>query len=117
MLKRNKIDTSSPCPVETLCCTWRILSIPNYYDNCLFCDQTDDAVNLHRCKTLSLDKRVRKMAQGLVDTKLLAKLNEGDMSATEAKYLQDYTMPIVITTQKNLLKIVLRKLVEVYFVI
>ena len=117
MLKRNKIDTSSPCPVETLCCTWRILSIPNYYDNCLFCDQTDDAVNLHRCKTLSLDKRVRKMAQGLVDTKLLAKLSEGDMSATEAKYLPDYTMPIVITTQKNLLKIVLRKLVEVYFVI
>ena len=117
MLKRNKIDTSSPCPVETLCCTWRILSIPNYYDNCLFCDQTDDAVNLHRCKTLSLDKRVRKMAQGLVDTKLLAKLSEGDMSATEVKYLQDYTMPIVITTQKNLLKIVLRKLVEVYFVI
>ena len=116
MLKRNKIDTSSPCPVETLCCTWRILSIPNYYDNCLFCDQTDDAVNLHRCKTLSLDKRVRKMAQGLVDTKLLAKLSEGDMSATEAKYLPDYTMPIVITTQKNLLKIVLRKLVEVYFV-
>ena len=117
MLKRNKIDTSSPCPVETLCCTWRILSIPNYYDNCLFCDQTDDAVNLHRCKTLSLDKRVRKMAQGLVDTKLLAKLSEGDMSATEAKYLPDYTMPIVITTQKNLLKMVLRKLVEVYFVI
>ena len=57
------------------------------------------------------------MTQELVHTKLLAKLSEGDMSATEAKYLQDYTMPIVITTQKNLLKIVLWKLVKVYFVI
>ena len=35
----------------------------------LFCDQTDDAVNLHQCQTLSLIKRIRKMAQGLVDTK------------------------------------------------
>ena len=57
------------------------------------------------------------MAQELVDTKLLAKLNEGSLSATEAKYFQNYTMPIVITTQKNLLKIVLWKLVKVYFVI
>ena len=57
------------------------------------------------------------MPQELVHTKLLAKLSEGDMSATEAKYLQDYTMPIVITTQKNLLKIVLWKLIKVYFVI
>ena len=83
----------------------------------VFFSQTDDAVNLHQCKTLSLDKCVRKMAQELVHTKLLAKLSEGDMSATEAKYLQDYTMPIVITTQKNLLKIVLWKLIKVYFVI
>ena len=29
------------------------------------------------------------MAQELVDTKLLAKLNEGNLSATEAKYFQD----------------------------
>ena len=57
------------------------------------------------------------MAQELVDTKLLAKLSEGNLSATEAKYFQDYTMPIVITTQKNLLKIALWKLVKVYFVI
>ena len=57
------------------------------------------------------------MAQELVDTKLLAKLSEGNLSATEGKYFQDYTMPIVITTQKNLLKIVLWKLVKVYFVI
>ena len=49
------------------------------------CDQTDDAVNLAQCHTLPLDKRVRKMTQELVDTKLLAKLSEGDMIATEVK--------------------------------
>ena len=51
-----------------------------------FYDQTDDTVNLHQCQILSLDKRVRKMAQELVDTKLLAKLSEGNMIASEAKY-------------------------------
>ena len=67
--------------------TTRILSTPNYSDNYFFfCDQIDDAVNLHQCQTLLLDKCVRKMAQELVDTKLLAKLSEGDMIATEAKY-------------------------------
>ena len=72
-------------------------------------------------KLVSLDKRVRKMAQELVDTNLLANLSDGDMIATEAKYmvtvLQDYTMPIVITTQRNLLKIVLWKSFKVHFVI
>ena len=67
--------------------TMRILSTPNYSDNYFFfCGQIDDAVNLHQCQTLLLDKCVRKMAQELVDTKLLAKLSEGDMIATEAKY-------------------------------
>ena len=64
-----------------------------------FCSQTDDAVNFHQCQTLSLlDKHVGKMTQELVDTKLLAKLSEGEMMATEAKYVQDYIMSIVITT-------------------
>ena len=45
-----------------------------------------------------LDKHVGKMTQELVDTKLLAKLSEGEMMATEAKYAQDYIMSIVITT-------------------
>ena len=51
-----------------------------------FCDQRDDAVNLHQCQFFSLDKRVSKMAQEIVDTKLLAKLSEGDFTATETKY-------------------------------
>ena len=116
-LKTKKVNTSSYSPVETPCSTRRILSTPNYSDNCFFCNETDDAVNLHQCQTLPLDKRVRKMAQQLVDTKLLAKLSKGDMIATKAKYLKDYTMPIVITAQRNLRKIVLWKSFKVHFII
>ena len=39
-----------------------------------------------QCQTLSLDKGVKEVAQELVDIKLLAKLSEGDMIATGAKY-------------------------------
>ena len=60
-----------------------------------------------------MDKRVRKVAQELVDTKLLAKLSEGEMLPlkpnTIVTVLQDYTMPIVITVQGNPLKKVLWK--------
>ena len=50
------------------------------------------------------------MTQELGDTKLLVKLREGDMIATAAiitiiTVLQDYTMSIMITTQRNFLKI------------
>ena len=62
-LKQKTFIPSSSSPVETLGSTRRILSTPNYSDNCFFCNQTDDAVNLHQCQTLPLDKRVRKMAQ------------------------------------------------------
>ena len=89
------------------------LLISTYSDNCFFfffLNHTDDAVNLHQCQTLSLDKHFRKRTQELGDTKLLAKLREGDMIATEAiitiiTVLQDYTMSIMITTQRNCLKI------------
>ena len=96
-LKTKKVNTSSHSPVETPCSTRRILS----------------TVNLHQCQTLPLDKRVRIMAQQLVDTKL----SEGDMIATKAKYFKDYTMSSVITAQKNLRKIVLWKSFKVHFII
>ena len=96
-LKTKKVNTSSHSLVETPCSTRRILS----------------TVNLHQCQTLPLDKRVRIMAQQLVDTKL----SEGDMIATKAKYFKDYTMSIVITAQKNLRKIVLWKSFKVHFII
>ena len=53
-------NTSSSSPAGTACSARRILFTSNYSHNCFFCDQTDDAVNLHQCETLSLDKFVRK---------------------------------------------------------
>ena len=67
-----------------------------------------------------MDKRVRKVAQELVDTKLLAKLSEGEMLPlkpnTIVTVLQDYTMPIVITAQGDLLKKVLWKSFKVHLI-
>ena len=39
-LKQKTFIPSSSSPVETLGSTRRILSTPNYSDNCFFCDQT-----------------------------------------------------------------------------
>ena len=105
-VKTKNINTSSSSPIETPLgefCSLQIILITGF-----FCEKTDDAVNLHQCQALLLDKHVRKMAQELVDTKLLAKLSEDGMLPlklhTIVTVLQDYTMPIVITTQGNLLK-------------
>ena len=61
------------------------------------------------------------MAQELGDTKLLAKLSEEDVIALKLNnivtVLQDYTIPIVITTQRILLKIMLWKSFKVHFII
>ena len=121
---KKKINASSSYSIEAPRSSGRILSAPNYSDNCVwvcflffFCAQIDDAANFHPCQILSLDKRVRKIALELVDTKLLAKLSEYDMIATDVKYLQDYTMPIVIATHRNLLNILLWKSFKVHFII
>ena len=79
-LKQKTFIPSSTSPVETLGSTRRILSTPNCSDNCFFLWSNS------QCQTLSLDKHVKKVAQELVDIKLLAKLSEGDMIATGAKY-------------------------------
>ena len=66
--------------------TRRNTTTHNFSGNCFFCDKEDEEIELHLCQTLYLDMRVRKIAHELNDTKLLAKLSEGDMVATEAKY-------------------------------
>ena len=66
--------------------TRRTLEIKSFSQSCLFCDQVDDAINLHQCQTLELNQRVQKIANDLVESTLLAKLSDGDVVATEAKY-------------------------------
>ena len=59
----------------------------NFLVACFFvCDKTDSVDNLNECRTLYLDMRVRKIAHDSNNSQLIAKLSEGDMVATEAKY-------------------------------
>ena len=53
---------------------------------CFFCEEPAGLTCPHEDSTFEIDSRVRKFAQELQDTKLLAKLAPGDMIASEAKY-------------------------------
>ena len=66
--------------------TRRSLSAKNFTDKCFFCDTANLCEELHTCQTLYLDMRIRNIAQEMNNAKLLIKLSEGDMVATEAKY-------------------------------
>ena len=58
------------------------LTLLNFQSSCFFCDQVDDQKNLHECQTIATSSRVNEIAVELSDTKLIAKLSEGDMIAT-----------------------------------
>lgn len=57
-------------------------------DKSLYCFFCDDRVEkgYHRAATAQIDANVRKMATELRDTRLLAKLSSGDMTAIDAVY-------------------------------
>ncbi len=52
--------------------------------NCIFCPEVGG--KLHNCSTMNLDHELRRMAEELQDTSLLAKIGGGDLIAIEAKY-------------------------------
>ena len=86
---KNKRRSEKPCetePSSSRRLTRRLDPALNFADICFFCDNRDGSEILHECRTLYLDMRVRKLAQDMMDTKLLNKLSEGDMVAIEAKY-------------------------------
>ena len=56
----------------------------NFVDYCLFCDNGNRT--LLSCRSKNLDNHVNEWAEYLRDSKLLGKLSEGDMTATEAEY-------------------------------
>ncbi len=53
---------------------------------CFFCDQITDDDDRHRAATQNFDMQVRKMVTELGDTKLLATMSCGDMTALDAVY-------------------------------
>ena len=87
--KRNEAEESSGEAEESndrQHTTRRSLSAKNFTDKCFFCDTAKVNEELHTCQTLYLDMRIRNIAQEMNNAKLLIKLSEGDMVATEAKY-------------------------------
>ena len=56
----------------------------NFADYCYFCDNGNRTLLSYRSK--NLDNHVSEWAEYLRNSKLLGKLSEGDMTATEAKY-------------------------------
>ena len=55
-------------------------------DYCFFCDDGTLVGTLLSCWSQNLDKHISEWAEHLQDSKLLAKISENDMTATEAKY-------------------------------
>ena len=55
--------------------------LKNFSESCFFCDEENPQLKL-----LSISNQVKGMANDLGYFRLLAKLSEGDMIATEAKY-------------------------------
>ena len=74
----------TPCPstlrIRNTCDTKSVE--PTFF----FCEEPAGLTCLHEASTFDIDSRVRKCAQDLQDTKLLAKLAQGDMIASEVKY-------------------------------
>ena len=87
--KRNEAEESSGEAEESndrQHTTRRSLSAKNFTEKCFFCDTAKVNEELHTCQTLYLDICIRNIAQEMNNAKLLIKLSEGDMVATEAKY-------------------------------
>lgn len=58
-------------------------SSSNFQPTCIFCDSSDGCLSY--ASSFVIDRRVRQAAVLLEDVKLVAKLSEGDLPATEAK--------------------------------
>ena len=63
--------------------TRRSFNASNFTKTCFFCGEVEDLIT---CRTLTLYEHVKIWATFLSDARLLAKLSEGDIVATEAQY-------------------------------
>ena len=57
----------------------------NFQNICLLCNEST-AEQLYLVTSLDMDKKLKEAAAELLDKRLIAKLNEGDLVATEIKY-------------------------------
>ena len=82
--RKQPLSESEECP--PLASTRARYSATNFQLKCFFCEKEDTNHNLTQAQTLGLDRKVRDAATALTDQRLLAKLSEGDLVATEARY-------------------------------
>ena len=61
-------------------------SLKIFSENCFFSEESDPQQELHGCLSIPTSNCVKAMTEDLEDLKLLGKLSDGDMVATEAKY-------------------------------
>ena len=61
------------------------ISLKKFSENFFFFEESDPQQELHECLPIPTSNRVKAVAEDLQDLKLLGKLIEGDMVATEAK--------------------------------
>ena len=78
-------DTSNVSESPLLAKTRSQFMAKNFQMLCFLCNE-ETKEGVCKVQTLKLDKRVRDVATKLLDEKLMAKLSEGDLVATEACY-------------------------------
>ena len=66
--------------------TRQSFSASNFTDCCFICDENNEKEELHTCSTKDLNKHVWQWTTELGESKVIAKLSEGDMVAIERKY-------------------------------
>ena len=82
------------------------MQAPTFTADCFFCEGSEDLIN---CWIVELDQNVHKMAEALGDSKLLAKLAEGDMGATSIIATQS---PVVLTLGKSIFQACMHSAVD-----
>ena len=65
---------------------YRILNPISTTNLCLFCEREENLSDLHQVQTFRLNNRIKAIALEMEDHRLLSKLHNGDLIATEAKY-------------------------------
>ena len=83
IVKQNKPDDTL---TETPPTSEKTISARNFPEKCFFCDKLETCDTLDSFQTLYMDNCMSKIVHKLADTKVLVKLNKGDMVPTEAKY-------------------------------
>ena len=62
------------------------VDLQNNSEQCFFCAKEHRQQRLHQCESYSVHQKVSRIADELNDARIIAKLSEGDMLATKAKY-------------------------------